>query len=124
MAQTPAQKRVSWRKWYAKPENRLRRIAACRARYLGTREQRVQRLARNLIDLRALKLLRGCEDCGYDENADALQFDHARGNKKYTMSSLAMILGAPTFVTELAKCDVRCANCHAIKTAQRRKGAA
>lgn len=73
--------------------------------------------------MRAFKLLRGCVDCGYDENSDALQFDHVLG-KRYNMADLTMHVGTATFAAEVAKCEVRCANCHAIKTHERRRAAA
>lgn len=82
---------------------------------------RTKLLYRNtMIDLRALKLLRGCADCGYDENADALQFDHLPGTEKKgrvgnSWSEMAVI-------DELNKCEVVCANCHCIRTSQRRRG--
>lgn len=103
--------------------------AYMRARDLipGHREQRYarQRLARqrNAIDVRALKLLRGCEDCGYDDNADALQFDHLPGTGK-VRNVAALVDNLTELRVELAKCDVVCANCHSIRTATRRRAAA
>lgn len=57
-----------------------------------------------------------CVDCGF-KNPVALQFDHVRGEKREEVSS--MIMGAyswDTIAEEIEKCDVRCANCHMIKT--------
>ncbi len=59
------------------------------------------------------KLSLGCIDCGYKENAFALEFDHVKGKKtrcvsQYNNWDLALI--------EVAKCVIRCANCHKIKT--------
>lgn len=58
-----------------------------------------------------------CVDCNEDHPA-CLQFDHVRGKKRNDVSN--MIKGSPwdTIMTEIAKCEVRCANCHAKKTAK------
>ena len=57
----------------------------------------------------------GCKDCGYCENPLALQFDHVRGEKLGSVST--MYTGSlDKLMAEIAKCDVRCANCHLIKT--------
>ncbi len=59
-----------------------------------------------------------CVDCG-EANIIALTFDHVRGKKKYTISNTMSrdAIGLETLKEEVAKCDVRCANCHHIKTA-------
>jgi hypothetical protein len=81
-----------------------------------------KRRARNTTDLRALKLLRGCFDCGYDADADALELDHVRGVKFRAVSALTTASDA-VLAVEIAKCDVVCANCHSIRTANRRRAA-
>lgn len=58
-----------------------------------------------------------CLDCG-EKDPIVLEFDHVRGNKtanvsvmmngKFSIDNLSM---------EIAKCDVRCANCHRRRTA-------
>lgn len=59
-----------------------------------------------------------CVDCG-EKDPVVLEFDHVRGQKKFSISS---VLRAETnwkiLVDEIAKCDVRCANCHRRKTAK------
>lgn len=58
-----------------------------------------------------------CVDCGENRVA-CLQFDHVRGVKKDNVATL--IKGGYSLETvkaEVEKCEVRCANCHAIKTA-------
>jgi hypothetical protein len=57
-----------------------------------------------------------CVDCGENDPL-VLTFDHVRGDKRRDISS--MIKGSVWSVieTEIAKCDVRCANCHMRKTA-------
>jgi hypothetical protein len=62
------------------------------------------------------KLDAGCADCGYRECAEALQFDHVNGEK---IAGIGRMTGSSRedLDRELAKCAVRCANCHAIRTA-------
>jgi hypothetical protein len=78
------------------------------------------RRAERMAMLVALKLASGCVDCGYRANADALQFDHVRGTKTNTVTSLAGVK-MERLMEEIGKCEVRCANCHAIVTAERRR---
>lgn len=60
-----------------------------------------------------------CVDCG-QTNIRVLEFDHVRGNKA---NNIARMIGEgfswPTIEAEIAKCEVRCANCHRIKTNER-----
>lgn len=85
--------------------------------------------ARNKIVTAALrkfvdryKLLVGCVDCGYKENAVALQLDHVRGEKTMAVSTLVSRGASLSRIKEeMRKCEVRCANCHSIVTHERRK---
>ena len=52
-----------------------------------------------------------CVDCG-QSNKLCLEFDHVRGYKK---DGVRHIRSIPKLVAEIAKCDVRCANCHTIR---------
>jgi hypothetical protein len=58
-----------------------------------------------------------CVDCG-EKDLVVLQFDHVRG-KKIENISLMIRLGysEEAIHKEIAKCEVRCANCHARRTA-------
>ena len=61
-----------------------------------------------------------CVDCG-ESDLVVLDFDHVRGTK--TMHVSRMIVGGTsveTLLAEIAKCVVRCANCHRRKTAVER----
>lgn len=67
------------------------------------------------------KVYKGCTDCGYDKHPEALHFDHVRGVKLYDVAYLVKSgAGRTKIKEEIRKCDVRCANCHAIVTASRR----
>lgn len=70
---------------------------------------------RRLLMLQIIKQEMGCIDCGYNVNPAALDFDHVRGVKLFNIArgaSFAIL----RLQTELAKCVVRCANCHRIRT--------
>ena len=69
----------------------------------------------NRAYLDGIKLASGCADCGYNEDPVALQFDHVRGVKTGTVGSMVHY-SRERLDAEIAKCVVRCANCHAIKT--------
>lgn len=59
-----------------------------------------------------------CVDCG-ENDPIVLQFDHVRGEKKNAVS--IMIGGGYSWESlqvEINKCEMRCANCHARKTAK------
>lgn len=69
----------------------------------------------------AIKLTRGCADCGYREHAEALDFDHLPGRGKVShISKLVSNAGMDKILAEIEKCDVVCANCHRVRTAERR----
>jgi TnpA family transposase len=55
----------------------------------------------------------GCVDCGYRDHHAALHFDHVRGEKTINVCNAKSIEQARR---EIVKCEVRCANCHAVKT--------
>lgn len=61
----------------------------------------------------------GCVDCG-NHDIRVLDFDHVRDVK---IASIARMVsnevGLDTLRAEIAKCEVRCRNCHAIATLTR-----
>lgn len=54
----------------------------------------------------------GCVDCGYNAHPVALEFDHVAAGKEIDMSNVRTW---PQAKREVARCVVRCANCHAIR---------
>lgn len=57
-----------------------------------------------------------CVDCGYVDWR-ALEFDHVRGVKRSDVTTMVQNgLSWKTIQEEIDKCDVRCANCHRIRT--------
>lgn len=59
-----------------------------------------------------------CADCG-ERNPVVLEFDHVRGNK---LNSICNLISRgccwEAINAEMQKCEVRCCNCHRIKTAK------
>lgn len=61
-----------------------------------------------------------CVDCGFSDRR-ALQFDHVRGEKVRAVSEMVLRGSSLDKIRdEIAKCEVRCANCHSIVTHSRR----
>lgn len=61
-----------------------------------------------------------CVDCG-ETDPVVLEFDHVYGQKSYEISTMAWrLVSWHSLKEELAKCEVRCANCHRRKTAKER----
>lgn len=57
-----------------------------------------------------------CVDCDC-ANPIVLDFDHVRGTKKYNVSMMIdWTFSWEKIMLEIEKCEVRCANCHRIKT--------
>jgi hypothetical protein len=53
-----------------------------------------------------------CVDCGNDD-VDVLEFDHVKGEKYKTINHMIKRRnGVDKIREEIAKCEVRCANCH------------
>jgi hypothetical protein len=66
--------------------------------------------------LRYLKMFGKCVDCGLTDDR-VLEFDHIKGKKVKGVIRLAGTLTAITKIKdEIRKCELRCCNCHRIKT--------
>lgn len=78
----------------------------------------LKRRERNRQFVRAYLEKHPCVDCG-EARWQVLEFDHVRGSK---LNNIAwMVSGTYSIVViskEIAKCQVRCANCHRLKTAK------
>lgn len=78
------------------------------------------RLRRTAI-LAAIKIERGCMDCGYNLHPEALEFDHRPGTEKLFGLANAHKFSAEKVEAEITKCDIVCSNCHRIRTSKRRE---
>ena len=82
--------------------------------------QATERRRQPMRELMLERMVSGCVDCGL-RDPRALDFDHVIGKKLAGISELVRSGGTlDEFKVELAKCEVRCKNCHAIVTATRR----
>ena len=71
---------------------------------------------RNRVRITEYLSTRSCVDCG-EKDPRVLEFDHVRGKKDENISNLVREGCAwQRIVSEIAKCEVRCANCHRRKT--------
>tara|TARA_Y100000114_G_scaffold54682_1_gene49999 strand:+ start:4080 stop:4616 length:537 start_codon:yes stop_codon:yes gene_type:complete len=100
------------KEWYVK--NREKRI-----KHMAKRKARLQ--AENYEKVLYLYFVKGCVDCGTKDHR-VLEFDHVRGIKKkfYRTEGVSYMVRAgykwSTIKAEIDKCEVRCRNCHKIKT--------
>lgn len=63
----------------------------------------------------------GCVDCG-EKDVRVLELDHVRGQKIMGVSAMvSRNMSIERITAEIAKCEVRCANCHRRKTWERRE---
>jgi hypothetical protein len=97
------------------------------AYYVENRAKRVTYNARQRREAAAwylsLKAGRSCTDCGSVFHPTAMQWDHPPGVEKVA-DVAAMYRGSRARVlAEIAKCELVCANCHALRTYRRRQGA-
>lgn len=60
-----------------------------------------------------------CMDCGGRFPPECMDFDHARGEKKFALSAARTT--PEKLMEEAAKCDLVCANCHRTRTAKQRQ---
>jgi len=63
-----------------------------------------------------------CVDCG-NEDPLVLEFDHVHAERDLCVRNAAAS-SRTRMLTEIAKCEVRCANCHKKRHAEERLGAA
>ena len=83
---------------------------------IASREKVARVRAERIAAINGIKLERGCIDCGYRANPVALQFDHRDPSQKLFGIAKALTYSWKLLAAEMAKCDVRCANCHAIRS--------
>jgi hypothetical protein len=70
--------------------------------------------ARQKFKLSILKSILGCQRCGYNEDPRALHFHHRDPEDKEFSLSWAGSSADARIQAEIEKCDVLCANCHAV----------
>jgi hypothetical protein len=101
------------RKWYV--QNKQLQISRVRA----DRARRRRELAAFIDQFKR----RPCADCGGDFPPFLMDFDHVNGDKRDDVCGMRMrTVSRETIATEIAKCEVVCANCHRARTRARRLG--
>ena len=99
--------------WYAANQD------AHKARVKASRDKR---LAGRMEKLNALKSV-PCMDCRQRFDPVCMDFDHRPGEAKIGDVAVMVRNGSwDRLVLEIAKCDVVCANCHRLRTKNRRSG--
>jgi hypothetical protein len=104
----------------------------CRRAYDAAYHQRVkdrrrEQKRRRERELRAfvnsLKRDRPCAECGGFFDLPAMQWDHLPGFiKTGNLGDIGHRTSRRRILEEIAKCELVCANCHAIRTVRRRAG--
>ena len=95
--------------------------------YAANREREIARIQRNTERGRqAARALvaahlatHPCVDCGETDRI-VLEFDHIRPKRRDVSAMVAAGYPCPTIEAEIAKCQVRCGNCHRRRTRERR----
>lgn len=113
----PLKNPAAWR-----AAHRLEIRARGRAYYAANRDERNavtrRRAANTRLRVRELKNS-PCVDCGVRYPHYVMDFDHRDGSKKVAAVAAMHTSGWATVVSEIAKCDLVCANCHRERTHQR-----
>ena len=80
------------------------------------------RVAQKIAYAQRVKLDAGCMDCGLmSPYPEVYDFDHRPGVNKVRKISMMYAGTMRALVAEIAKCDVVCANCHRIRTVDRKQ---
>lgn len=84
---------------------------------------------RAIVD--AIKLEMGCAHCGFNADSVVLEFDHIDPANKYRTRKGRLVrlsdmvhdrYSLATILSEISKCRILCANCHAIHTYRTQRG--
>jgi hypothetical protein len=65
-----------------------------------------------------------CTDCGGSFHHAAMTWDHLPGREKINDVSNLRRFSRQAVLAEIAKCELVCANCHAVRSYERRRGVA
>lgn len=60
-----------------------------------------------------------CMDCGNTFPPECMDFDHARGEKEFSVNTQTIGRALSRIMAELEKCDLVCSNCHRTRTRRR-----
>ena len=112
---------VQMRERYAKNKEKYR---PAKDRWTEENRERMKEWGRQrMADTRAWiaeKKTNPCVDCGNTFPPEAMDFDHVRGEKIACIGHMHNH-SRERIQTEIDKCDLRCANCHRVKTQERKQ---
>ena len=115
---SPCRNRYDKKIYNKTPEAKERRRACLQK---SSRNVRIQLKSK----INEIKLNSPCVDCGGTFHPVAMDFDHVKGTKKYGISEMAgKRMPWDKIQKEIDKCELRCANCHRIKTYEEHQHAA
>jgi hypothetical protein len=106
-----AAKAASQKRWYEKNKKK----------HIENVTVRKNRIVQEVIaQVRALKEVTPCTDCGINYPYYVMDFDHL-SDKEYQISAmLSQGYSMETVQKEIDKCEIVCSNCHRIRTHERR----
>lgn len=107
---------LDWSRNFVVPNSPEYSKAYYAANLVQYRAHRKRQLTETTEIIHALKA-RPCEDCQKSYPWYVMEFDHVRGKK---FKNINCGMGRLRLAAEVDKCDVVCANCHAIRTYQRK----
>ena len=90
----------------------------CKAKRSAQQRQRYARINKLIEEIKDVP----CQDCGNTFPPECMDFDHARGEKSFTIGQMKAHYSRRRLLDEIDKCDVVCANCHRTRTKKRRNG--
>ena len=121
---TPEQNRASCREYY---KNHKKEKAEYSKKYYQKNKNKLYKYKKNWLCGKRKRILdfkiNGyCVDCGYkgEKYPSVLEFDHIGTDKVFAISQ-GSSYSWEAIMKEISKCELVCANCHRIRTANRRK---
>jgi hypothetical protein len=111
-----------WQAW-CKPCRREYAASHYQANKSRRQAQNKKRQAEFFAWYISLKAGRPCADCGRVFHPAAMHWDHLPGaDKKADLANLARRGNRQLILDEIKKCELVCANCHAVRSFARRDG--
>lgn len=109
MAFIDREKKLAYqRRWYAENAEHHKANCAARAKIASAKLQQ---------EVRDIKEFSPCTDCKRSYPYYVMQFDHVRGIKIEAVARmLQQKASRKRVMAEIAKCELVCSNCHAIRT--------
>ena len=83
---------------------------------MKTPKKQVLKMRRRREILDRYKVKKGCVDCGYNSSPYALCWDHIDPKFKLYTPHQMVSCTIKKIIEEARKCEIRCANCHTIRT--------